>query len=204
MSLDKTVSVVSVAVALFFGSGVAPGSQASPSHQVSKGLIRGKVTSASGGVSDVKVLVEGAMTKREVVTNQSGDYETELPAGVYTVTATVPEYYPFRRAPFRVRPGTTTTIDLDLLFIGIDRVHGGGKDIHYEKLSLPYTSDEQLDLLIVYYDRKESDRVIEYEGLKVYYYALAVHAIKIQFDKRDFTFKATGNSIELSRQATRY
>lgn len=189
----RILTAVSAAMAILLGSAVPAVNQAARSGQQPQGAIRGRVEDASRGVHNVKVLVESATAKHEAVTDTNGDYEIELPAGVYTITATIPEYYPYRRAPFRVRPGTVTTINLDLLLIGIDRVHGGGKGIHYEKLPLPHAADNPLDVLVVYEDRKESERYVEYEGIKLYFDALAVHAVNFQLDKKDFTFKATGN-----------
>lgn len=205
MTLYKIVSILSISVALFSGPGVAPFSQPPLRFEESKGVVKGKVIGAAGEIPDIKVFVESVTAKREVITDKSGNYEIELPTGVYTITATVPEYYPYRRAPFRVRPGTVTIINLDLALIGADRAYGGGTDIHYEKLSLPYTSDEQLDLLVVYEDRKEDDKFIKYNGVELYYDALAVYAVNMQLDKRSFRFKANGNvHVENNQQSRAY
>lgn len=193
MKRGRVLAGISATIAILLPAAVASMSQRSRSAQEPKGVIRGRLMDASRGVQNIKVLVEGATAMREVVTDTGGDYEIELPPGVYTITANLPEYYPYRRAPFRVRPGVLTIVNLNLILIGIDRIHGGGKDLHYEKLLLPLTSDERLSVLIAYYDRKENERFVEYEGIRLYYDALAVHAVNFQLDKRDFTFKATGN-----------
>ena len=89
--------------------------------------------------------------------------------------------------------------------IGADRIHGGGKELHYEALELPNATDEQLTVLVAYYDRKEGDEYIEYEGLKLYYDRIAVHAVNFHFDKRSFRFKATGYvHVDDGRQSNVY
>lgn len=193
MKRARILAVGSVAIGIFLATAIDGTIQASRHFDEPRGLIRGRVRDAARPVNGLKVSVKSATMRREVIINSSGDYEMELPADVYTITATLPEYYPYRRAPFRVRPGTVTIINLNLILIGIDRVHGGGKDLKYEKLSVPNAADQKLDALVAYNDRKEDERYIEYEGIRLYYDALAVHALNLQLDKRDFTFKATGN-----------
>ncbi len=194
MRREGILASLSGAIAILMSFVVVAMTQGARQTHEPTGIIRGKVMDASRAVQNTKVVVESATVKREVVTDTSGDYEIELPTGVYTITANLSEYYPYRRAPFRVTPGTGTIINLNLILIGIDRVHGGGKDLHYEELSLPNAAEPRLHVLVAYYDRKENERYIEYDGIRLYYDALAVHATKVKLDKRHFTFKATGNA----------
>lgn len=163
--------------------------------QLPKGVVRGRVigVNPNAGVPDVRVIVKGATARREVVTDDSGSYQVELPADVYTITTDVAGYYAYRRAPFRVPSGTTAIINLLLSYRLHDTGFGDTPTIHYDKLALPDPSDDRLSLLVEYENRKERRNSIEYDGAKLYYDTLAVSAVHLTLDKKDFKFKASGN-----------
>lgn len=185
---------ISILVTALLGSAAAIGSGLVP-HQEFKASIKGKVIGVNSdvGIPDVRVLVQSATANRDVTTDKSGNYEIELPSDVYTITATVQGYYPYRRAPFRGLPGTVTVINLNLAYIPHDTGFGDTPKTYYEELALPDTLDSHLDLLVEYENRKEHGEFIEYNGATVYYDALAVSATTVKLNKRDLSFKATGN-----------
>jgi hypothetical protein len=166
------------------------------SFQAPKGLVKGKVIRGfENAFPDVVITFESGGKKTKVVSDRSGNYEIELPEGTYRITAEVQDYYPFRRSAFRVRAAAVTIINLRLTDDIPDTGHGGGTEIHYENLMPPNSSERELDLLVKYSSRKEDANFIEYVNAKLYYDALAVSAINIQLDKKDFKFKATGKVI---------
>src|ERR1044072_8002186 len=40
--------------------------------------------------------------RKQVTVDENGRFEATLPSGTYEITAEIPGFYPFRRAPFRV------------------------------------------------------------------------------------------------------
>src|SRR5215216_7777681 len=64
----------------------------------------------------IDVIIEGNGIRRELKSMRVGEeYENgglvELPVGIYRVTSRNSNYFDFRRAPFRVRPGAVTRIN---------------------------------------------------------------------------------------------
>ena len=193
MTLDRILSIVSITFALSLGSGFALSPKASI-HEP-KGFVKGKVTGVNidGGMPDVRITFQSASVIHEVITDKNGAYSAELPVDVYTITATVAEYYPYRRAPFRVRSGGLTIINVGLAFRVHDTGYSDSPKIYYEKLALPAASDEELDLLVEYENRKDQGDAIEYDRARLYYDAVAISAMNLKLDKKNFRFKAIGN-----------
>ena len=201
MTFGRVSAAASILVFLFIGKGATTAQQV-PFLDAPMGVIKGKVlgVNLAKGMADVKVRIESETLNRNVITDKDGSFEVALPAGVYTVTANVPDYYPYRRAPFRVFPGKATRINLQLFLVSDAWV-----ERYYEKLVPPDATEDQLDLLVEYRKRKEHGNLVEYEGARLYYDALAVSAISIVLDKRDFSFRATGNvRIDKDQQSEIY
>lgn len=164
-------------------------------EQQPKGLVKGKIIGVhqQSGIPDARIIIRSAKLTREVIADQNGAYQIELPADVYTITTEVPEYHPYRRAPFRVRPGTTAIINVLLSYRLHDTGYGDTPKLYYEELTPPHSADQQIGLLVQYERRNEGSDSIEYDGATLYYDTLTVSAISIVLDKRAFGFKAKGN-----------
>lgn len=88
------------------------------SAQSSQGRILGRVTDSSGAVvPKAQVIVANTETgiERKLETNEAGEYSApNLPAGLYSVTASAPTFKTTRRANIRLEVATEFQIDLQL------------------------------------------------------------------------------------------
>jgi hypothetical protein len=82
----------------------------------SDGKIQGSIYDPTGEavIPAMKVIVEGGGVRREVTTNENGEYEFDLPAVLYSITTDTRQgmWYPLKRAAFRVGVNTTSVINL--------------------------------------------------------------------------------------------
>lgn len=79
----------------------------------------GKVVGTVFDENDARVENAGVTfvgdTHREIVrTNSEGEYEADLPAGVYKIEAEGFTFSPYKRASFRVLPGQVRTINIEV------------------------------------------------------------------------------------------
>ena len=75
-------------------------------------------------VPAAKVIVESKGFRREVTSDNEGNYEIELPAGKYRIHAERDDFYPSKKRSVRVNSSTTTTFDI-ILKVGraVDEIH---------------------------------------------------------------------------------
>lgn len=164
----------------------------------------------------INVVIEGNGIRRELEAKGTGDkYENEglveLPIGVYRVTSRTMNYFDFRRAAFRVRPGAVTTINVyPLLSVRTQMLMSDGSDRYvlapkpaYDFYPIPHGPDKDISMLVRYDKKRKRGAYIDYEGIAnavdravmVSYDAFAIYADKVRFDRKKFTLSAQGNVI---------
>ena len=166
----------------------------------------------------IDVIIEGNGIRRELQSSGAGDVYgnggvVELPVGIYSITTRNGNYFDFRRAAFRVRPGVVTTINVHpVLLVRMQMLMSDGSDRYmlapkpaYDLYSIPHGPVQML----IRYDKKRKSRdYVDYEGsglarrgvarpidrvVMVSYDALAIYAAKIRFDRKKFTLTAQGD-----------
>ncbi|MEW6735317.1 MAG: carboxypeptidase-like regulatory domain-containing protein [Acidobacteriota bacterium] len=174
------------------------------------GILKGRAMDPSeGGISSAKIIVEGDTVKREVITNEAGEYEIELPVGIYRInTDRMPGWLPFRRAAIQVQADTVTTVNV----VPVPSIEDSEcvlpppekplKDpqLKYKSFLLSHTSGMELELLIQYIERRERKGFVEYSSkigtwVMVSFDKLAIYADKIDLNEKKFRLKADGRVI---------
>jgi hypothetical protein len=123
--------------------------------------VAGTVTDPSGAVVvDAKVSVKGSSFEGETATNGAGQYDFNLPPGLYSIEVRSTGFCRARRASFRALPQSKTTFDFALL---ICPSHGEGP-MSYESFVLKSNSSAPSDFLIRFGKRSETTDTIEFEG----------------------------------------
>jgi len=182
---------------------------------------------AKGGIVPfIDVVVEGEQIKRNLETVGIGEeYENggliELPVGVYHVTSRNGNYYPFRRAAFRVEAGKTLHINvfppIRVLMQALIVDERGARDeydfappLKYDTFNIPSSAEPLLDLLIRYEKKREHKAATEYTGSRldggvmVSYNNIAIYANKVRFNQKEMKLEAIGKIVfEDGRRRTR-
>lgn len=123
--------------------------------------VAGTVTDPSGAVVvDAKVSVKGSSFEGETATNGAGQYEFNLPPGLYSIEVRSMGFCRARRASFGALPQIQTTFDFALL---ICPSHGEGP-MSYESFELKSNSSAPSDFLSRFGKRSETPDTIEFEG----------------------------------------
>jgi hypothetical protein len=80
------------------------------------GHLKGRVSDEMGAaISKTKIIVENGENKFESTVNENGEYDVELPAGVYRIkTEKMPGFIPYKRDNLRIRKGRTTALNVKL------------------------------------------------------------------------------------------
>lgn len=161
-----------------------------------KGWVKGKVIGPyDSTISSAPIIISGDGSTRRTVTDNEGTYEIEVPAGLYTITTEVPNYFPFQRAPFRVKAQTSTLINLSLRPKIPDLGHGEGTQLNYESLPLPNSSSDAQRVVMQFGNRKEDSDIIHYSSAILSYDAWTISASNIEFHKSSFRFRSTDTVV---------
>jgi hypothetical protein len=180
----------------------------------------GKVQISSLNVKEeivpfINVIIEGNGITRKLGTTGVGDeYENgglvELPVGIYRITSRNGNYFDFRRATFRVRPGIVTKINVyPLIYVRAQILMSDGSDRYelapkpaYDVYNLPHGPDKDISMLIRYGKKRKTGDYVDYESsaladrkVMVSYDALSIYADKIRFDRKKFTLSAQGDVL---------
>ena len=159
------------------------------------GHVRGKVMDFNEAViPGVTVIFESGQTKRTVVSDEAGNFGIELPAGIYQVTTETYNFFPFRRAAFRVQPGTVMAINV----VPVPRAVSYGTEarrFYYESFSPPHAFGDPLDLLIRFSKQQQHKGIIEYSEAMASYDALTIYADKLCLDPKTPRLEAAGNVV---------
>ena len=163
-------------------------------------------------VVGTQVIFESGRVRREVITNDEGFYEVELPPGVYSVTTYKLGFCPLRRATFTVEPDRVMLLNIRLNVCAL--VHGArlkdGKWVEEawqtdgsktESFLLKRKQGSLGELFIRYATRREHKGHIEYSGTEdempgrvvVTYNLLTIWADKVSYDKKKHVLLAAGN-----------
>ena len=146
------------------------------------GKVRGTVMDYNEAVIlNTKIFIEGENIERSLVVNERGEYEIELPAGIYNITAEANLFRPFRRAVFRVQSNVTTMINIVPVPMA---THVASPPVYYNSFSIPRSPDPRIKLLIEHTKKRNRGRFIEYENVTVSYDALTILAGKVRFNKK--------------------
>lgn len=151
----------------------------------------------------IDVTIENQDFRKTVMPNSdTGKYEVELPAGIYTITTKQGFWYAVNRAVFSVRANETTTINLNptvrIATIGIEVTSQGVREpVEYNsepkyETFLPF-SDSPFNVVVEYQKRKQRKNFVEYRNAKLTYNNQSLHADFILFDKNDLRVEAKGN-----------
>lgn len=146
--------------------------------------------------------VTGSVTR--ILPDENGNYQTKLPVGIYQVTAEVANWYPFRRAAFRVGANSISMINivpaLEYSVRGttvstkksIDRRLPPPK---YDSISVPQSSSEFLDLLIQFDKKRSVNGKTEYYGAVLSYDLLTIYADRISLNNKTLRARASGERV---------
>jgi len=163
--------VTLIACASSFGQSAVPITELQTFHI--KGEIRYYNDSPVPGAG---VTFEGDNISQTVAADKNGFYETDLPVGIYTMTAQdLPKlHYKYVRPLFRVASSTSVTLnvtfyaglscDLKSLTPGDVRNACEGIDL----FPIPSKDNVPFELSIQYSSRRPTDRGCEYSGLKTF------------------------------------
>jgi len=168
------------------------------------GRVKGTVMDANGAVITIprpSIIFEGKGELKRVAVNDSGDYEITLPAGVYRVTTEIPGFYPFRRAAFRVLPGSDILINIvptpRYLVRGTTVSARESADVaapspRYDEF---HVTEGPISLLIQFQKKHRANGNIEYEGAILTYDALTIQSDNLSFNRTRLGLKAFGKRV---------
>jgi hypothetical protein len=195
--------------------------QSSFTSTQAKGRISGQVIDLRGDpVASVSIIFSGEEASIKAVADEQGKYEIEIPAGVYRVSATISGFSEFRRAPFKVQPGTAKMLNIVPAFGGFTCIldmTGRDRDPdkegigppQYEKLSLTQSTVSE-ELAVRFQLKREQSGVSEYRGglinptVMVSYDLIAIYAEKVRVDKNRGIVEAEGRvTVEDGQQRRR-
>ncbi|HEX6622854.1 MAG TPA: carboxypeptidase-like regulatory domain-containing protein [Pyrinomonadaceae bacterium] len=111
----RTTSVWFVVLLLALGAAAQTERKTSAPERGNVGKIKGVVLDKNDArVAGARVGISNAKSRRAVASNEEGEFEVELPAGVYRVRVKANGFRAFVLWPFEVKPGVTETIDVHL------------------------------------------------------------------------------------------
>lgn len=147
------------------------------------------------------VIFVGKNGVKSVGANDSGDYEIALSPGIYRVTTEIPGFYPYRRAEFRVLPGSTVIINV----VPTPRYLVRGTTVSIResvdtKAPLPRYDQFRIpegpgSLQIQFQKKRIAKRNVEYDGVTLTYDVLTIYADKLNFDSKRLRLKASGKWV---------
>lgn len=154
-------------------------------------------------VLDEKVVIENLQTGQvwRLITDDAGTYSASVPAGTYSVTTEGTNWHlPFRRAPFQLHAGSTSTLNIVLSprILTMATIVGKGKSIEwappqrYESFSIPGTSSDLLKMLIQYETKRTSKGTTVYKWAKLSFDLTTVYADELKLDRKTLRLIASG------------
>ncbi|MEW6737587.1 MAG: carboxypeptidase-like regulatory domain-containing protein [Acidobacteriota bacterium] len=184
------------------------GIRANPKSEL-LGKLKGRTISLYGGsVPSASVTLESGERKWEIATDEVGDYEIEVPPGIYRISAKAKGWIASPRAAFYIEPQTNTMINV-VLDVKLEANEGHScttipvDPITHESFSLLHSSGSKLDLLLEFNKRKEYKGIIEYGGgkeitqvgVRISYDKFMVYGNKVRFNKKTFLIEVSGDVI---------
>jgi len=158
-----------LACATLFGQSAAPVTELPTFHI--QGAIRYYNDSPVPGAA---VTFEGDNILKTVSADKNGFYETDLPVGLYTMTAQdlYKSHYKYVHPPFRVTSLTSVTLNVTFYAgMSCDLKNPTPEDVRndcegIDLFPIPSKDNVPFQLSIQYYSRRPTDRGCEYSGLK--------------------------------------
>ena len=175
--------------------------QESPTTAVLKGTVFD--LSREAVVLGEKVVVENLQTGQvwKLTTDDAGTYSVSVPAGTYSLTTEGSHWsLPFRRAPFQLHSGSTSTVNIVLSprILTIALIVGKGKSIEwappqrYGSFAIPGASSDLVKLLIQYETKRTlKDRTV-YKWTKLSFDLVTVYADELVLDRKTLRLSAFG------------
>jgi len=164
------------------------------------------------------VLFHSKDVEKKVVTDREGNYESDLPPGIYNVTAKCPmtsgnwEYHPSSRAEFEMKPNSSSMVNLMVLIKRIRKSPAGGVsqpeyrkgDLKSQFLEIKIGPEQSRKILMRYSSRVSSKSLVEFHGKRDYRQdalvsatsdVLAIYADTISVEKPKLHMRAIGHVI---------
>ncbi|MBA3785313.1 MAG: carboxypeptidase regulatory-like domain-containing protein [Acidobacteria bacterium] len=92
----------------FFAIFISASMVCSSFAQKSIGKVKGVIADQTDArVARARVLIENKKLKKKFITNDAGEYEIELPIGIYKISAEVDGCYPSKKKRFRLKLNQT-------------------------------------------------------------------------------------------------
>ena len=112
----KTIGIITALLALSNSVTIAhPIPCSSLSVKQGIGKIKGLILDANDArVARAVVRIENAKFKREVKSGAEGNFEVELPAGLYRITVRADGFRKFEYSPFNVKPNASEILNIRL------------------------------------------------------------------------------------------
>jgi hypothetical protein len=170
-------------------------------------------------VPNCEVVFSSSSNPKKAVSSADGHFELDLPAGVYSATAscmTTPnswEFHPAVRPDFEVKPGSTALLNL-LTLVKRSKANktGDGQeepeyksdDLKSEVLELKTASGPSRKIVVRFLRRESSKELAEYQGRRDYrqdapasvtFNALAIYSDSITIEKPAMIVKAVGHVV---------
>jgi hypothetical protein len=185
---------VITALSMFVLSLSTISNQASIGLQIT-GKLRGRTLDITGAViPNAPIAIEGDSIKHEIKSNHLGRYEIELPPGQYRISARISGFQEFLRAPFAVRSGETSTINIIAEFGKIIWEDEGAK-ASYDSLQLSNGQEMPMEVVIKYVRKRENEESTIYEHATFSYEKWLVHAAEIILDRSSNYITAKGKVL---------
>jgi hypothetical protein len=157
-------------------------------------------------INTATITIEGSGIQRLIKTNELGEYEFDVPNGIYQIRAEVPNYYAFKRAAFRVKPNTVRIVNIvpvqRVLSIGLEATLQGEREqvktappAEFESLKAPNPGEPSLEIVVRFQKRETDGEFVQYRGASLTYDAFTIYADRIRLDKRTLNLEASGKLI---------
>jgi carboxypeptidase family protein len=88
------------------------------------GHLKGRVTDSEGAaIEGTRIIVKSPMTQLETAANESGEFDIELPVGMYRIeTSKMPGFVPFKRSRVKIRADKGTVQNIRLKVTSDDAI----------------------------------------------------------------------------------
>jgi carboxypeptidase family protein len=173
---------------------------------IQNGKVRGSVFDPNEAlIPKAKFIIEGRDFRREVSSNDVGEFEAEVPAGIYRITSEQGAYYPLKRASFRVAPDSVTVLNirpaLRVTSIALVVTEKGARDrVTYKRppkyeVFQPTPGSGSLDLVVQFQKRSDKGDVVNFRNASLSYDSLFIYADFLYLEKSTFRISAHGNVL---------
>ena len=143
-------------------------------------------------IPNAYITIQGEGIKQEVFSDEEGKYQVKLPVGIYEIAARANLFRPFRRAPFRVQPNTTTVINIVPVPTATDV---NNPPIYYDSFLVSNPSGTPLTLLIQSGWKSRYGEDNDYRNVTATYDTLTIYASRLRFNPKTLQIGASDGVI---------